>query len=56
VIEQVLDIASGASKEIVDAHNDCSIRQQALAKMRTKKAGATRDQDTLLNVHDSSSQ
>ena len=52
VIEQVLDIATRASKEIVDTDNDCSVPQQTLAQMRSKKAGATRDQNAFLNVHD----
>jgi hypothetical protein len=38
VIEEVLDIATGAGEEIVDANDDRPIGQQSLRNMRSKKA------------------
>ena len=43
VIEQVFNIAPSAGKEIIDTDRHCSIRQQALTQIRSKKAGAAGD-------------
>jgi hypothetical protein len=44
VIEQVLDIATRAGEEIVDADNDGAVAQQALAQVGTEKTGAAGNQ------------
>src|SRR5262245_6652880 len=43
VVEQVLDIAARAAKEIVDANDNGSLSDQAIAKMRTEETRSTGD-------------
>jgi hypothetical protein len=49
----VLYVAACAGEEIIDTDDNCSLLQEALAKMRSEKAGPTRDQDAFLEMHDS---
>jgi hypothetical protein len=48
VSEQVLDIATGAREEVVDADDDRPIGEQSFTQMRAKKAGTTSHEDALL--------
>src|SRR5208337_48782 len=47
----MLDIPACAGEEIVDADDDCSVRQQALAEMRAEKASAAGDEHALFEMH-----
>src|SRR5581483_784129 len=51
VSDQVLDIAPRAGEEIVEAKHLVAGLEQSLAKMRSEKAGAAGDENTLLQVH-----
>jgi hypothetical protein len=51
MIEQVFYVAARAGKEIIDTDDNCSLPQQALAKMRSEEASSARDQDAFLKVH-----
>ena len=51
VVKEMLDIAARAGEEIVDADNVRAVRQQALAEMRTEKAGAAGDQYAFFEMH-----
>ena len=53
VIEQLLDVASSAGKEIIDTNHHCAISEQALAKMRAKKASAAGNKNAFLKMHGS---
>ena len=45
VVEEVLDITSGASKEIVDAEPLVAAFEQPIGEMRAEEAGAARDEE-----------
>jgi hypothetical protein len=51
VIEQVLDVLSGAGEEIVDAEDIGALRQQPFAQMRPEKPGPARHQNAPLKMH-----
>ena len=51
VVEEVLDITSGASKEIVDAEPLVAAFEQPIGEMRAEEAGAARDEDSSLEMH-----
>jgi hypothetical protein len=48
VSEQVLDIATGAREEVVDADDDRLISEQSFTQMRAKKADTTGHEVALL--------
>jgi hypothetical protein len=50
-IEEMGDVALGASEEVVDADDIAAALQQALAQMRAEKSGPARDEDASLEVH-----
>jgi hypothetical protein len=52
VVEQMLDITTGASKEVVDAENLETSLKELLGKMRPEKARTAGDQDPSLKMHD----
>jgi hypothetical protein len=47
----VVDVATRAGEEIVDADDDRSIGEQALTEMRAEEAGTAGDQCAFLEVH-----
>ena len=51
VIEQMLDVATHASEEIVEADDLRTFCQQPFAQMRAEKAGATGHKNALLQMH-----
>src|SRR5262245_43762807 len=51
MVEQVLDIATRTSEEVIDADDDRSIGEQAFAKMRAEETSTARHQYSLLKVH-----
>jgi hypothetical protein len=51
VFKQMLDITARAGEEIVDADDDRSVGQQALAEMRTEKASAAGDEHAFFEMH-----
>ena len=51
VTEQMFNVASCTGEEVVDANDDRSALQQALAKMRTKESRATGHQHALFKMH-----
>src|SRR5262249_2411414 len=51
VEQQVLDVATRTSEEIINADDDRSVSEQALAEMRTEKPGAAGNQHTFFKVH-----
>ena len=51
VIEQVLDIAARAAKEIVHANHIGTLGDQTIAKVRTQEARSTGDQYSLFQMH-----
>jgi hypothetical protein len=44
VIEQMPDVAAAACEEVVEADDVHPVVEQAIAQMRSKKSGATRDE------------
>jgi hypothetical protein len=53
--DQMLNVAARTSEEVVDADNFRALCQQAIAKVRAEKAGATSHHNTLLKMHRCSS-
>ena len=51
VVQQMLDIASGAGEKIVEANDLRPFGQQAFAKVRAQKTGAAGHQNPLLEMH-----
>ena len=51
VIEQMLDVATHASEEIVETNDLRTFFQQPFAQMRAEKPGSTCHQNTLLKMH-----
>ena len=51
VIEQMLDVATHASEEIVEANDFRTFFQQPFAQMRAEKPGSTCHQNALLKMH-----
>ncbi len=51
VAEKVLDVAARTTKEIIDANYISSLREQVIAKMRSKKSRSARDQYSLFKMH-----
>jgi hypothetical protein len=54
MVKQMFYVAPCAGKEIIDTDDNCPLRQQAFAKVRSEKAGPTRDRDAFLKVHEGS--
>ena len=51
VVEKVLDVASCAGKEVVDAEHLAAALKQPVGEVRPEEAGATRDENSSLEVH-----
>jgi hypothetical protein len=51
MLQEVIDILFGAGEKIVDAEDCVTIFEQALAKMRSKEAGASCDENGLSFHH-----
>ena len=47
----MIDIATCASEEIIDADDNRSVGQQPFAEMRAKKAGTAGDKHAFLEMH-----
>ena len=55
VVEEVLDVASCAGEEVVDAENLAAAFEQPIGEVRPEEAGATRDKDSTLEMHTATS-
>ena len=55
VIEEVLDVASRAGKEIVDAEHLAAALEQPVGEVRPEEAGATRNKNSSLEMHTATS-
>ena len=53
VIQEVLDVASCAGEEIVDAEHLVAALKQPVGEVRSEEAGTTRDEDSTLEMHTS---
>ena len=51
MVEQMLDITARTGEEVVDAEDNSSVREQALAKVRAEEASTAGNQDSLFDVH-----
>ena len=54
VVEKTFDVALGTGKKIIEAKHIRTVRQQALAQMRTEKPRSSGHQNSLLKMHCSS--
>ena len=51
VVEEVLDVATGAGEEVVDAKHLVAALEQAVGEMRPEEAGAAGDENSALEMH-----
>src|SRR5262249_14421763 len=51
LVKEVLDVASGAGKEVINTQDQRTVRKEMLAQMRAEEARATRYQYPLFKMH-----